>query len=442
MRKWDMEYQAFLATKSRRFAGAGFACDEAVLPTAMFEWQKKIVVWACRKGRCAIWADTGLGKTIMQLAWADQVVRQTGKPVLILTPLAVSAQTVQEAKKFGIYAGLVTETDDFDHAMIGVTNYHKLHRFDASIFGGVVLDESSILKSFQGKTKTLLTETFAGTPYRLACTATPAPNDVLELGNHSDFLGIMPQKEMLARWFLNDIMGNMTWRLKTHAVKDFWRWVASWALVIRSPADLGYDSTGYDLPPLQIHHVTIPTTGIHLDGMLFADASLSATTLHDVLRQTAPIRAKKAAELVNGSSVLLWTHTNYEADEIRKVIKTEEVRGSDTDEHKEKMLLGFADGSVTRLLTKPSLAGFGMNWQVCHTMIFVGMDYSYEKFYQAVRRCWRYGQTQPVDAYLLATDMEWRLFDALAKKQASHEQMQDEMIAMMKEEYVELTHQR
>lgn len=381
----------------------------------------------------------------MQLAWADQVVHHTGQSVLILTPLAVSAQTVKEAAHFGMSATIAHSSDEIHGPGIYVTNYQKLHRFDASIFGGVVLDESSILKSFQGKTKMLLTEIFSHTPYRLACTATPAPNDHLELGNHSDFLGIMPQKEMLARWFLNDIMGNMTWRLKGHAVKDFWRWVASWALMLRSPADLGYDSTGYDLPKLTIHHITIPTTGIHIDGALFADASLSATTLHEVLRQTAPIRAKKAAEIVeglNGASCLLWTHTNYEADEIRRVIHTDEVRGSDSDEHKELMLLGFADGTVTRLLTKPSMAGFGMNWQACHNMIFVGMDYSYEKFYQAVRRCWRYGQTKEVNAYLLCTDMEWRLFDSLAKKQASHTSMQDEMIAMMKEEYAELTNPR
>lgn len=439
-----MDYDTFITSKLRRFHGDGFACDESRLPSRMFAWQRKIVTWACEKGRCAIWADTGLGKTIMQLAWADQVMAHTGKPVLILTPLAVSAQTVAEAHKFGLEAALCTSRDDVAMLTIGVTNYHKLHRFDASVFGGVVLDESSILKSFQGKTKTLLTTTFAEMPYRLACTATPAPNDVLELGNHSDFLGIMPQKEMLARWFLNDLMGNMEWRLKGHAKKDFWRWVASWAIVLRSPADLGYDSTGYDLPPLTVHHVTIPTEGIHLDGALFADASLSATTLHQVLRQTAPIRAKRAAELIEANSTaswLLWTHTNYEADEIRRVIETEEVRGADSDEHKERLLLGFADGSVTRLLTKPSLAGFGMNWQVCQHMIFVGMDYSYEKFYQAVRRCWRYGQTQPVHVYVLCTDMEWRLFDALSKKQKAHTDMQSEMIALMKEEYAELTYQ-
>lgn len=440
-----MDYQSFLHSKKRRFTGDGFACDLGTLPAAMFEWQRKIVAWACTKGRCALWADTGLGKTLMQLAWADQVVRHTGQSVLILTPLAVSAQTIKEATRFGLQATIAHHAHEIAGPGIYVTNYQKLHRFDASVFAGVVLDESSILKSFQGKTKTLLTETFAQTPYRLACTATPAPNDQLELGNHSDFLGIMPQKEMLARWFLNDIMGNMSWRLKGHAKADFWRWVASWALVLRSPADLGYDSTGYDLPKLTIHHVTIPTTGIHIDGALFADASLSATTLHEVLRQTAPIRANKAAEIVEGlkgASCLLWTHTNYEADEIRRVIQTNEVRGSDSDEHKELMLLGFADGSITRLLTKPSLAGFGMNWQACHHMIFVGMDYSYEKFYQAVRRCWRYGQTEEVHAHLLCTDMEWRLFDSLAKKQANHTTMQDEMIAMMKEEYAELTNQR
>jgi hypothetical protein len=429
-------YQDFLATKSRRFAGQGFVCDQSALPVGMFEWQKKIVSWATKKGRAAIWADTGLGKTLMQLAWADQVTRQTGKPVLILTPLAVSYQTVKEAQKFGLSARVCAEQGEA--AVLSVTNYHKLHRFEAGAFGGVVLDESSILKSFQGKTKTLLTETFSQTPYRLACTATPAPNDHLELGNHSDFLGIMPQKEMLARWFLNDLMGNMSWRLKGHAKKDFWRWVASWAMVIRKPSDMGYSNDGYDLPQLNIHHITIPSSGVKIDGALFADASLSATTLHEVLRQTAPMRAQKAAELVSlnpDASWLLWTHTNYEADAIHETgLEIAEVRGSDSDEHKETHLLGFADGTVQRLMSKPSMAGFGMNWQQCHNMIFVGMNYSYESFYQAVRRSWRFGQTKPVNVYCLATDMEWRLFDALAKKQAAHEEMQNEMLALMKEE--------
>jgi len=431
-----MDYAEFLKTKTRRFGKNGFRVDASTLPANIFPWQRKIVEWAVAKGRAAIWADTGLGKTLMQLCWADQVARHTGKPVMILTPLAVSYQTVAEAAKFGLSANVCAENDE--SAVLSVTNYHKLHRFDATKFGGVVLDESSILKSFQGKTKTLLTETFAQTPFRLACTATPAPNDHLELGNHSDFLGIMPQKEMLARWFVNDLMGNMSWRLKGHARKDFWRWVASWAVVLRSPADLGYSSEGYDLPKLTIHHTVIPATGIHVDGALFADASLSATTLHEVLRQTAPMRAAKVAELVNresDESWLLWTHTNYESDAVHETgIEIEEVRGSDSDEKKEKLLLGFSDGTVSRLMTKPSLAGFGMNWQKCARMAFVGMNYSYEQFYQAVRRCWRFGQTRPVDAYLLATDMEWRLFDALAKKQQAHKTMQDEMIGLMKEE--------
>jgi len=439
-----MTYEEFLNSKKKRFTGDGFACDDSALPQNMFTWQKKIDRWACRKGRSALWADTGLGKTIMQLAWADQVVRHSGRSVLILTPLAVSSQTVKEAERFGLTATVAHGSDDISGPGIYVTNYQKLHRFDASVFSGVVLDESSILKSFMGKVKQQLCSNFTKTPYRLACTATPAPNDHLELGNHSAFLGIMDSNEMISRWFMNDAMEAGNYRLKGHAKADFWRWVASWALVLRSPADLGYDSTGYDLPKLHIHHITIPTDGIKVSGRLFADASLSATTLHDVLRQTAPMRAQKAAEIVESlgeASVLLWTHTNYEADEIRRVIHCDEVRGSDSDEHKELMLLGFADGTVTRLLTKPSLAGFGMNWQACHHMIFVGMDYSYEKFYQAVRRCWRYGQTKEVHAYLLCTDMEWRLFDSLSKKQAAHKQMQDEMIAMMKEEYAELTSQ-
>lgn len=424
-----MTYEDFLKTKKRRFGETGFMPSQ--LPPGLFEWQKKIVSWACKKGRAAIWADTGLGKTAMQLAWADQVQKHTGKPVLILTPIAVSKQTEVEAVKFGIRAKVIESTTQDS---IQICNYQKLHRLDASVYSGVVLDESSILKSFMGSTKRTLIDTFQLTPYKLACTATPAPNDHLELLNHSAFLGIMESNECLSRWFINDSMSAGNYRLKQHAKADFWGWVASWAVCLRKPSDLGYSDDGYLLPPLTIQHITIQTDGIQIGGALFADASLSATTLHEVLRQTAPIRARKAAELVNGKSVLMWTHTNYEADEIRKVIDIEEVRGSDSDEEKERLLLGFADGSVKRLLTKPSIAGFGMNWQRCHEMIFVGMDYSYEKFYQAVRRCYRFGQAEPVTVYCLATDMEWRLFDALSKKQRAHEDMQNEMITLMKEE--------
>lgn len=425
-----MTYEEFIKTKRRRFGESGFIPD-CGLPSNLFEWQKKIVQWACKKGRAAIWADTGLGKTAMQLAWADQVQKHTGKPVLILTPIAVSKQTEAEAEKFRITARVVSETTQDG---IQICNYQKLHRLNASMYAGVVLDESSILKSFTGKVKNQLESVFKATPYKLACTATPAPNDHLELGNHAQFLSVMNSNEMISRWFLADSMQAGNYRLKGHAKTDFWGWVSSWAICLRKPSDIGGDDTGYNLPPLYINHVTIPTEGIRIGDALFADASLSATTLHDVLRQTAPIRAKKAAEIVNGKSVLLWTHTNYEADEIKKVIGIEEVRGSDSDEHKERLLLGFADGSIKRLLTKPSIAGFGMNWQRCNQMIFVGMDYSYEKFYQAVRRCYRYGQTEPVTVYCLATDMEWRLFDALSKKQRAHEDMQSEMIALMKEE--------
>lgn len=629
-----MDYATFLKSKGKRFTGEGFDCEASRLPVEMFEWQKKIVTWATKKGRCALWADTGLGKTIMQLAWADQVAHHTGKPVLILTPLAVSAQTVKEALRFGLKASICADQSDVCGNPIAVTNYHKLHRFDASAFGGVVLDESSILKSFTGKVKQQLCESFKRTPYRLACTATPAPNDHLELGNHAAFLSIMESNEMISRWFMNDAMEAGNYRLKGHAKRDFWQWVASWALVLRSPSDLGYDSTGYDLPPLKIHHVTIPTSGIYLDGALFADASLSATNLHSVLRQTASIRAEKAAQIVAcdpDKDWLIWTHTNYEADELVRVMPQEsiEVRGSDDAQFKESSALwmsglqvnrpsrtigtsckkttsrnttknieigesqsllngsaitvtdgepicanmssstetrslhseermqqrGISEGesstlqtsqleeklghtqsrgkkriqksdlpkdslhmgsrltatdpylkskvegvpfaghpnaeiipnalraasvgfmSITAtqregsevscaqtaisdlgslethytslsgqlntfrriLISKSEIFGFGMNFQACHNMIFVGMDYSYEKFYQAVRRCWRYGQVESVSAYLLCTDMEWRLFDSLSKKQAAHVEMQNEMIAMMKEEYAELT---
>lgn len=437
-----MTYDEFLRTKKRRFGEAGFASTQ--LPENLFAWQKKIVQWATKKGRAAIWADTGLGKTAMQLAWADQVHRHTGKPVLILTPIAVSTQTAAEARKFGITATVVdsTTTDP-----IQICNYQKLHRLNVSAYAGVVLDESSILKSFMGKVKNQLESSFNGTPYRLACTATPAPNDHLELGNHAQFLGIMNSNEMISRWFMADSMQAGNYRLKGHAKSDFWGWVASWAMCIRKPSDMGYGDDGYDLPPLTVQHILIPTEGVRIEGALFADASLSATTLHEVLRQTAPIRARKAAELVNGDphdNWLVWTHTNYEADELIDVMPSDaiEVRGSDTNEYKEQAALWMAGLTVNRpsdtsqrriLISKSEIFGYGMNFQAISKMIFVGMDYSYEKFYQAVRRCYRYGQTKPVTAYCLATDMEWRLFDSLSKKQRAHEDMQAEMIALMKE---------
>lgn len=433
-----MTYSEFLRSKRRRFGKSGFACDDALLPSERFaDYQRAIVRWAVEKGRCAIWADTGLGKTIMQLAWAHQVAEKTGGKVLILTPLAVSWQTAGEAALYGIPAQVVQEQSECA-SPICIANYEKLHRFDPSVFQGVVLDESSILKSFQGRMKNKLIEAFSQTPYRLACTATPAPNDHLELGNHSDFLGIMPQKEMLARWFVNDLMGNMAWRLKGHAKQDFWRWVASWAVSLRSPADLGYSDEGFRLPELKIEHVPVEASGITIDGALFADASLSATNLHAVMRQTAPFRAKKAADILAtepDESWLLWTHTNYEADELRALIDVMEVRGSDSEAHKERALLGFADGSIKRLMSKPSICGFGMNFQRCARMLFGGMDYSYEKFYQAVRRCWRFGQKRDVIAYVLATDHEFNLLDVIAKKQKDHRTMQDEMIALAKEEF-------
>lgn len=434
-----VSYQQFLKQKMRRWTGSGFQCDDALLPSRRFsDYQRAIVRWACKKGRAGVFADTGLGKTVMQLAWAQQVHAYTGGRVLILAPLAVSWQTCGEAERYGMQAKVVQEQAECD-APICITNYEKLHRFDASSFQGIVLDESSILKSFQGRMKNKLIDAFQETPYRLACTATPSPNDHLELGNHSDFLGIMPQKEMLARWFVNDLMGNMSWRLKGHAKSDFWRWVSSWAVSLRKPSDLGFLDDGYSLPALKIEHVPVEATGITVDGALFADASLSATNLHNVMRQTAPFRAKRAAELLASEpdeSWLLWTHTNYEADEMRALdLGLTEVRGSDSEAHKEKALLGFADGSVKRMISKPSICGFGMNWQQCARMMFVGMNYSYESFYQAVRRCWRFGQTRDVIVKVLATDHEFNLLDVIAKKQRDHRTMQDEMIALAKEEF-------
>lgn len=426
-------YQAFLATKAIMAQPAGFPVDESALNPALFGYQRRIVAWALELGRAAIWADCGLGKTVMQLEWAEQVHRHTCGDVLILAPLGVTWQTADEGAKFGYDVHQVRAQSEVAPG-INITNYEMLSHFDPSHFAGVILDESSILKAFMGKTKRALIAAFAETPYRLACTATPAPNDHMEIGNHAEFLGVMRSSEMLMRWFINDTMSNGKYRLKGHAQRDFWEWVASWAVSLRKPSNLGESDEGFTLPELRIAHHTVEvdlTIG-RADGQLFRTPTMNATTMHKEMRLTAPARSDAVAVLVNDNSDTwaVWCNTNYEADElVKRIPDAIEVRGSDSLAEKERKLRAFSSGQARVIVSKPELAGFGLNWQHCHKTVFMGLSYSYEQFYQATRRFYRFGQQHPVDAIVVAAETEGPVLAAIERKMADHERMQEAMVA-------------
>jgi superfamily II DNA or RNA helicase len=425
------DYHTFLQAKRVRAQTIGIDVTLDSLRATLFPFQRDLVQWALRKGRAALFADCGLGKTFMQLEWADGVHQYTSGDILILAPLAVASQTVAEGKKRGIAVQVCRSQSDVQTG-INITNYEMLHHFDPSHFAGVVLDESSILKSYMGKTKRSLVEAFANTSYRLCCTATPAPNDVMEIGNHAEFLGIMPSSEMLMRWFINDTMQNGHYRLKGHAAKDFWEWVASWATGVRKPSDLGYSDEGFVLPDLRLHHRYIETdvTFGADEGQLFRAPKMSATSLHKEMRITASSRAQAVADLVNESAETwtVWCNTNYEADElVKRIPDAVEVRGSESVSEKERKLTAFTSGLARVIITKPGIAGYGLNWQHCHKAAFVGLSYSFEDFYQAVRRLYRFGQSMPVEVIIVAADTESSLVTALERKIHAHMQMSEAM---------------
>ena len=432
------DYASFIAGKHIAHSPSGFAVDAGTLNPNLFPWQRDVVAWAIRTGRAAIFAECGLGKTLMQLDWARACAKHTGKPSLILTPLAVGPQTQSEAEKFAIDspARVMREAAQVGDG-INICNYESLHKLDPSAFGAVVLDESSILKSYMGKTKRQLVEAFADTPYRLACTATPAPNDHLELGNHAQFLGVMDSYEMIARWFQNDTMEAGTYILKPHGAKDFWRWVASWAVAISKPSDLGYDDAGYILPPLRTERITVNVPPeMFVDGAFFADGELSATSLHKEKRRSVEVRAEAVANIVNASTETwaVWCDSNYEADALMRLIPDAvEVRGSMKEAERERNLAAFTNGTARVIVTKPEIAGFGLNWQHCNHTAFIGLSYSYERFYQAVRRHWRFGQTKPVRCVLVEADSETGIAKVIDAKSAEHELMKSSMNEAMKE---------
>jgi len=423
-------YQDFLQTKSFSAMPTGFDADLSAYP--LFDYQHDICRWAIMRGRSAIFAETGLGKTLMQLAWADQVAKNTCKPVIILAPLAVSDQTIAEGKRFGIHVDKYAFID-VSGPRIYITNYEQLHNVDASQFSGVVLDESSILKGMNGKIRSQCTEMFSLTPYRLSCTATPSPNDFMELGTQSEFLGIMSQVEMLAMFFIHDGSDTSKWRLKGHGKRKFFEWLATWAVFISKPSDLGYDNSAHELPPL-IFHEHVIESGV-TDG-LFAPIAMGLLDRNSARRDTVDARVAEAAMIANviDGQCLIWCHLNDESQMLTKMIHDAvEVTGSDDHDIKSARLLGFSTGDVCKIVSKPKIAGFGMNWQNCNQMIFVGLSDSWEQFYQAVRRCWRYGQKKPVHVHIVSADIEGGVLANIKRKEQQHKKLKAEMIEIMRD---------
>lgn len=411
-----MEYEQFIKSKLPRVSQRGF--EPVFMPDSLFDFQKEIVKRAVNAGQYAIFADCGMGKTRMQIAWAENVRQKTNKPVLILCPLAVAAQTIEEGAELGI------EIKKYGQGDIQIINYDQLNNVDETQFSGVVLDESSILKNFVGKTKRLLIDKFLETEYKLCCTATPAPNDLNEIGNHSEFLNVMDSTDMRMRWFVRE-NGMSNYRLKGHAENEFYGWVGSWSTVIKNPADIGYSAKGYELPPLKMDVVEVATEKRD-NEKLFNDDAINATNYHSELRETQKERMKIAAELATGhdGQVLIWIKQNEEGEALRKLLPDAvEVRGNDSTELKELRLLGFAKKEFKILITKTKIAQFGLNFQNCAFQIFTAPDFSFEGVYQAVRRSYRFGQKKPVQVYTILPDTMTNVMGSLQRKQEQFEKL-------------------
>lgn len=435
-------YRALCAAKKPKALDAGLRYTPE-LNGSLFPHQEHGVAFALRAGRAALFYDTGLGKTAMMLEWGRVVVEHTNKPVLMLAPLAVGAQHLREAERLDIDAvqartGLLSRDP-----RIVIANYERLEKFDPADFGGVILDESSVLKNFAGITTRKLIEAFANTTFRLAGTATPAPNDHTELGNHAEFLGVMPMHEMLVRWFIHDSNDTKNWYLKGHAVAPFWDWVASWARCVSKPSDLGFSDDGFALPELKIQRHIVEadrsiSPGEEKDGQfrLFRIPDRSATAIHAEKRLTIEDRARVVGELVErhpAEPICIWVDTDYEADAIKALglPGLKDIHGEHPIERKEETLEAFSSGELRLLLSKPKITGHGLNWQHCHTTIFAGVSFSYESFYQAVRRFWRFGQKSPVTAHIVCADTELEIAAAVTRKSEDHERMKREMSAAM-----------
>lgn len=429
----DILYEDFIKSKRRSEIATGHTPGE--LNEHLFDFQHAIVSWAVRRGRAAIFADTGLGKTLMQLSWADEVSTYSNGIVLILAPLAVSEQTIEQGATFGIEVKRVPEGETPKNSGVWITNYERINAIDFDSLTGIVLDESSILKSHDGKTRTAIIQSCQSIPYRLSCTATPSPNDFEELGNQCEFLGVMTRTEMLATYFVNDAGDTGTWILKGWGQSRYWEWMGTWSVVLRSPADIGFDGSRYDLPKLEYHEHVVATDVI--GDELFSRPAMGLSERRKAQRDSIIERCKALAEVVNSEPNepwLIWCHLNDEAEMLQSMIAgSVNVQGSDKPESKTKNLLGFAHGDIRVLISKPKIAGYGMNWQHCARMAFVGLDDSFEKFYQAVRRCYRFGQKREVQVHIFTAENEGQILLNIKRKEAQHHKMSINMIEHMKD---------
>ena len=423
----SLPYEAFVRDKLALRPPSGID-GEPVLPESLFPHQGALTRWALKRGRAAIFADTGLGKSRMQLAWASEVRRYTNMPVLILAPLAVANQTAAEGRQIGVQVQVCRSGADVDDRGVNIINYDRLHLINPEIFGGVVLDESSIIKHHDAKSFRLLTEAFRNTPFRLPATATPAPNDWTELGTHAEFLGMCTRAEMLAEFFTHDGGDTSVWRLKGHARAQFWRWVVSWGALIRRPSDLGFDDEAYRLPALNVHEHLVEVDA-PLNGMLFAAEAQTLTERRDARRSSLEQRVAECAEKVNAERAepwVVWCDLNAESEALTAAIDgAVEIRGSDDVDTKERRLADFAEGRARVLVSKPSICGWGLNWQHAARMAFVGVTDSYEAYYQAVRRCWRFGQKREVHVHIFASKAEGSIVANLKRKEREAGMMAD-----------------
>lgn len=428
-----MTYQEFLKTKELKTIQAGFDVPECWLSDKLFPFQRDIVRWALKKGKCAILTGCGTGKSFMLLMWAECVFKKTGGNVLIVSPLSVVKQTAREAEKFGIMKVNICRTGEDVKEGLNITNYEMVEHFNPDDFIAVVLDESSILKSFTSKTTKEFTDRFRKLPYKLLCTATIAPNDYTEIGTSCEFLGIMSRTEMLATYFVHDSGKTSDWRLKKAGASKFWEWMATWAMYFNSPADLDYHVEGYDLPALNIK--TILTKSEVNDYEMFVRVAETLEERRAARKESIEDRTDKAKELTeNGEQWLIWVDYNDESEILKKKISDcVEIKGADDPERKAQASIDFANGDIRCLVSKPSIFGFGSNFQSCHNEIFCGLSDSYERFYQAIRRCWRFGQTEEVNAYIILSEKELSVLENIKRKQAQMDEMQKQMTALMKE---------
>jgi len=427
-----VDYDDFIRSKRKAETPTGH--NPSSLNDHLFDFQHAIVTWACRRGRAAIFADTGLGKTLMQLSWAQEVADKTGSPVMILAPLAVSDQTIEQGSAFGIHVEKHTGADVFG-PNIYITNYERMDAVKFDQLSGIVLDESSILKAHDGKTRQRIIDAAQSVKYRLSCTATPSPNDFEELGNQCEFLGVMSRTEMLATYFVNDTGDTGTWRLKGWGASKFWEWMGTWAVVVRNPQDIGFNGDKYDLPKIHYHEHVVDCKPI--GNELFSRPAQTMTERRQAQRNSIEERCKALAEVVANEPNepwLIWTHLNDEADLLQQMISGSiNVQGSDHPDSKAKNLLGFAHGDFRVLISKPKIAGFGMNWQHCARMAFVGLDDSFEKFYQAVRRCYRFGQRREVHVHIFTAENEGQILSNIKRKEMNHHQMSTNMVEHMRD---------